>query len=167
MDAVRLAKMLDITDRQVRNHAKSGLFEKVGRGRYNVDDCVRAYIRYLKEQKQGDVESLTNQRIRLTQAQADRTQLELEIMKEKNVPIELCQNFWISILSAVRSKVLSISNSLKIKYPHIENEVIITIDEISRSILDEASKSGIPPSLSRHLAQYVSSSASAKKIDGE
>jgi phage terminase Nu1 subunit (DNA packaging protein) len=160
--------MLDgITARQVQNLTKSGVFERTGRGQYNVDDCVAAYIRHLKEQLKGDSESLTEQRTRLVRAQADQAELDLEVSRGNNLPLDLCKSFWQSILGAVRSKMLSMSSSLKTKFPHIENDVIVFIDDFTRDTLSEVSQTGIPANLSRRLERYAGDTPSSPEDDGE
>lgn len=165
IDSASLAKMLCITDRQVRNHAQDGLFKRIDGGRYNAKKCVPAYIRYLKKHLKGNTESLTSQRTRLVQVQAERAQLELDILRQKNPPLDLCMNFWKSILNSVRSKLLSIASSLKIKYPHLENDVIVSIDEVIREAMEEAGGPGIPTSISKHSAGNFGGSASASEND--
>lgn len=168
VNADRLGKMLDgITARQVQNLTKAGVFERTGRGQYNVDDCVAAYIRHLKEQLKGDSESLTEQRTRLVRAQADQAELDLEISRGNNLPLDLCKSFWQSVLGAVRSKMLSMASSLKTKFPHLETEVVIFIDEFTRDVLNEVSKTGIPANLSRRLERYTGDVETAAPDDGE
>lgn len=43
----RLAKMLDLGPRRVQQLADEGVFPKTDRGRYDVDACVLAYVRYM------------------------------------------------------------------------------------------------------------------------
>ena len=167
IDSASLAKMLCITDRQVRNHAQDGLFKRIDGGRYNAEKCVPAYIRYLKKHLKGNTESLTSQRTRLVQIQASRAQLDYETAKRENLPLDLCVNFWKSILNSVRSKLLSIASSLKTKYPQLENDIIISIDDLIKESLQEASQSGIPTVLSKHLDGYSISSAAAPEDDRE
>jgi phage terminase Nu1 subunit (DNA packaging protein) len=167
VNADRLGKMLGITERQVRNQAKAGLFDRTGRGQYNVDDCVRAYIRYREEQLKGDSESLTDQRTRLVRAQADTAELDLEIKRGNNIPIDLCKSYWQSVLGAVRSKMLSIPSSLKTKFPHLENDAVVSIDESIRDILSEVSQTGIPSNLSKRLERYAGDVEAAAEDDGE
>ena len=159
--------MLCITDRQIRNHAKDGLFKRTKDGRYNAEQCVPAYIRYLKKHLKGNTESLTDQRTRLVKVQAEKAQLDYDIARQKNLPLDLCISFWKSILNSVRSKILSISSSLKTKYPHLEKDIIIAIDDMLRESLMEVSDSGIPTSLSKRLGRYHVGSASAAPDDGE
>ena len=150
-----LAEMLGITDRMVRKHQSDGLFQKEARGKYNLFECIPAYVRYRDELHQGDSESLTDQRTRKTKAEADKIELELEILRGRHLPLDLCKTFWQSIEGTVRSKLMSISSSLKTKFPHLEKEVILAIDDHIRDTLSEVSKTGIPPKLSRRLAQYA------------
>ena len=165
--AERLGKMLGITARQVSNHARDGLFDRTGRGQYCVDDCVAAYIRFLRESLKGDGESLTEERTRLVRAQADREELDLEVARGNNLPIDIIKTFWQSVIGSVRSKMLAIASTLKTKYPHLENDVIVSIDEAIRDALTEASQTGIPSKLSRPLGRYNGDAPPAEENDGE
>lgn len=160
-----LAEMLGITDRMVRKHQAGGLFQKEERGKYNLFECIPAYIRYRDEQHQGDSESLTDQRTRKTRAEADKIELELEILRGRHLPLDLCKTFWQSIEGTVRSKILSITSSLKTKFPHLEKDVVLAIDDHIRDILSEVSKTGIPAKLSRRLEQYAGDAPSAEEDD--
>ena len=126
VSAERLGRMLGITDRQVQKHVHDGLFSKTGRGQYCVDDCVAAYIRFLRESLKGDGESLTEERTRLVRAQADREELDLEIARGNNLPVDIIKTFWQSVIGSVRSRMLAIASTLKTKYPHLENDVIVS-----------------------------------------
>ncbi|MFA5424421.1 MAG: hypothetical protein WC374_11255 [Phycisphaerae bacterium] len=159
--------MLGITDRQVRNLVKDGVFERTGRGQYDIDSCVFAYIRYLRETLKGDSESLTDQRTRLVRAQADKAELDLEVARGNNLPLDLCGNFMHSILNAVRSRLLAMASTLKTDIPGLDNETVIAIDNHIRDVLSEVSKTGIPANLSRRLAQYVGDIETAAPDDGE
>lgn len=159
--------MLGITSRQVSNHARDGLFERTGRGQYNVDDCVAAYIRFIKESLKGDSESLTEQRTRLIRAQADKAELDLEVARGNNLPLDVIKSFWQSVIGAVRSKMLAIASTLKTKYPHLENDVIVSIDEAIRDALSEASKNGIPANLSRRMDRCSGNAQAAPEDDGD
>lgn len=167
VSAERLGRMLGITDRQVQKHARDGLFDKTGRGQYNVDDCVAAYIRFLKESLKGDSESLTKERTRLVRAQADQAELDLEVSRGNNLPLDIIKSFWQSVLGSVRSKMLAVSSTIKTNYPHLENDVIVSIDNTIRDALTEASQTGIPASLSKRLEQYAGDVATTPEDDGE
>ena len=44
-----LAKLLDISERRVRQLSAEGIIPKGARGRYEMVGAVRGYIRYLRE----------------------------------------------------------------------------------------------------------------------
>lgn len=108
-----IAKILDMSERNVMQLAAEGTIPRQERGKYNPIACIQAYIRYLRKLVQGTGSlSLTEERTRLTKVQADIAELELAISKGKLVPVEIAGKLWEKIIIAFRAKLLVLPTKL-------------------------------------------------------
>ena len=79
-----LAKLLDLTERRVRQLSAEGVIPKAARGRYEVVGAVRGYIRYLRDLAlKGDLGTADYgiERARLVKARADLAEMEAKRVK--------------------------------------------------------------------------------------
>lgn len=116
-----VADHIDLTDKQVRNLMKSGVIPGTkGRGGYDIDACRLSYIRYLRSINNKQVKPETDkdlpddlydydfERARLTYHQANIASLDENIKKEKLIPAEAIEAAWMELVTAFRSKILSL-----------------------------------------------------------
>ena len=81
------------------------------KGRYAVVPVVRAYINYLRNRTvNNDVgaDDYATHRARLTSAKADMAEMEREQMKDNLIPADDVADAWDTMVSNMRSKLLSI-----------------------------------------------------------
>lgn len=128
---------IDLSDRQVRNLVADGVMpSSKGAGGLDLDACRLAYIRYLRGMGTGQVRPevtpdsegvdplaearLTQERLRLTSAQAEGQELKNEVTKRKSVP----SGFATFVLSRLASEIGSILDTLpltlKRRHPDLE-----------------------------------------------
>jgi phage terminase Nu1 subunit (DNA packaging protein) len=151
-----LAELLKISDRMVRKHSRSGLFRKLERGKYDLRECVRAYIKMSRKNNKSDQAGLNEERARLTKLQADKVKYELEILHNKYWPLDLIKMTWQTIVKSSSVKILGITNIIKRDIPGIENKVLLKIDEIIRLIIKEMNVNGHHIKLQKKAESHIS-----------
>jgi len=110
-----LAKLLDITERRVRQLSAEGIIPKVSRGRYEMVGAVRGYIRYLRDLNlQGDVgpADYATQRARLVKARADLAEMEASEMRGDLLPAPDVTAAWTEIVALMRARLLVLPDKL-------------------------------------------------------
>lgn len=112
-----VADHLGISTRMVRKLLEMGVFVKEPDGKLDLDKCRMAYLNHLREQAAGRKSDhgsydLISERARLAKAQADKTELEVEIMQETLLPAENVLQEWQACISACRAKLLAIPSKL-------------------------------------------------------
>ena len=146
---IEVAAHLDLTDRQVRNLLADGVLPaSKGSGGIDLDACRLAYIRYLRGLGSGQVKpemppmmadeidplaemKLTQERLRLTSAQAEGQELKNDITRRRSVPTEFA-TFVLSRLAAEVGSILdTLPLTLKRRHPDLE---VRHIDSIQREL---------------------------------
>lgn len=110
-----LAKLLDITERRVRQLSAEGIIPKVARGRYEMVGAVRGYIRYLRDLNlQGDVgpADYATQRARLVKARADLAEMEASEMRGDLLSAPDVTAAWTEIVALMRARLLVLPDKL-------------------------------------------------------
>lgn len=141
---VEVAAHIDLSDRQVRSLVTEGVLPaSKGAGGLNIDACRLAYIRYLRGMSSGQVKPevppdiegvdplaelrLTQERLRLTSAQAEGQELKNEVTKRKSVPTDFA-TFVLSRLAAEIGSILdTLPLTLKRRHPDLEVRHIETV----------------------------------------
>lgn len=146
---VEVAAHLDLSDRQVRNLLAGGVLPaSKGAGGLDIDACRMAYISYLRGLASGQVkhqessgsdgaldpqaeQKLTEQRLRLTAAQAEGQELKNDITRRRSVPTEFA-TFVMSRLAAEIASILdTLPLTLKRRHPDLE---VRHIESIQREL---------------------------------
>ena len=92
-----LAQLFGVSGRRVGQLTEDGVIEKDGRGVYDLEKTVKAYIKYLSDKAYAREESMTEaelkeQKLRaevaLKESQKDLHELKTEIAKGQYVPVE-------------------------------------------------------------------------------
>ena len=134
---IEVAAHLDLSDRQVRTLVTDGaLPASEGAGGLDLDACRLAYIRYLRGMNSGQVRpevpalsegldpdaeaKLTQERLRLTSAQAEGQELKNDITKRKSVPTGFA-TYVLSRLAAETGSILdTLPMTLRRRHPDLE-----------------------------------------------
>ena len=111
-----LAEHLDLSSVRVHDLFNENILIKSGKsGGQDLDDCRVKYIRYLRSLSKGKNTSsgdLNDERTRLTKAQADRAELELQEKENILISTEIVEKEWVSYISNIRSKLLGLPTKL-------------------------------------------------------
>jgi phage terminase Nu1 subunit (DNA packaging protein) len=109
--ASTIANLFNLTERRIQQLAAEGIIPKEARGKYDLVACVRGYIKYLQERAFGqDVQSseFINHRDRLAKANADRVEMENDVMRGKLAPLDDVHIVWSKIVMDTRTRMLGI-----------------------------------------------------------
>ena len=92
-----LAQLFGVSGRRVGQLTEDGVIEKDGRGVYDLEKTVKAYIKYLSDKAYAREESMTEAELKeqklpaevaLKESQKDLHELKTEIAKGQYVPVE-------------------------------------------------------------------------------
>jgi phage terminase Nu1 subunit (DNA packaging protein) len=104
-----LARAVDLSTRRVRDLEKQGVFKKTARGKYDKDENVRFYIRYLRKVAVGSGDAnLTDVKTRREIARAEREELLVKKIKGDLVPKHQAEQWLGDIVREVRQHFISL-----------------------------------------------------------
>tara|TARA_Y100001938_G_scaffold2508_1_gene3130 strand:- start:688 stop:1227 length:540 start_codon:yes stop_codon:yes gene_type:complete len=111
-----VADHLDLTPRRIYDLFDDNVLIKSGKsGGQDLDDCRVRYLRYLRSSVQGkntNSGDLNEERTRLTKAQADRAELELQEKEADLISTDTIKTIWTDYVANVRSKLLALPSKL-------------------------------------------------------
>lgn len=128
----RLAEILGVGDRTVRNLVDSNILSRNEKGEYTLMSNVKAYIEYLKANSDSQ---------RLKKIQADRLELKYEIENGTVESLDIIEHYISTMIMNFRQKILGIPNKLS-KYllniterpvaeKILKDELFIALEELS------------------------------------
>jgi phage terminase Nu1 subunit (DNA packaging protein) len=108
-----IARLLNLSERQVYMLAHEGRIPRAKRGRYDPVACVRQYVTHLREvaagrSTQSGVGDLVAERARLAREQADGQAMKNEQARGKLVPADEAEAAHIAVHSAVQRRLLGV-----------------------------------------------------------
>lgn len=116
-----LAKLFNLTSVRIHQLVSDGVVIRVARGKYDLWQSIRNYIKYLQERKvnqwsgskesdnPGDYEA---HRARLTKAKADIAELDAELKKGTAHDAEAVAAVWADMIGNAKQKLLEIPASI-------------------------------------------------------
>jgi len=111
-----VAEHLDLTSVRIHDLFNENVLMRSGKsGGQDVDDCRVRYIRYLRGLARGkntNSGDLNEERTRLTKAQADRAELELQEKEGDLISSDVIKTIWSDYVANVRSKLLALPSKL-------------------------------------------------------
>lgn len=110
-----IAKLLDVTERRVRQLSSEGVIPKAARGRYEVVGAVRGYIRYLRNLAlKGEVGAADYglERARLVKARADLAEMEATRIRGDLIPAAEVTAAWTEVVALMRSRLLALPDKI-------------------------------------------------------
>lgn len=111
-----VAEHLDLTHVRIHDLFNENVLMRSGKsGGQDKDDCRVRYIRYLRGLARGkntNSGDLNEERTRLTKAQADRAELELQEKEGDLISSDVIKTIWSDYVSNVRSKLLALPSKL-------------------------------------------------------
>lgn len=105
-----LAKLLMISERRVQQLTKEGVIPKEGQGKYHLVPSVHGYLKLLQQRAAGASQpsDYHTEKARLVKLQADKAQIDLDILEEKLIFAADVQKAWENVLMAFKSKLMAI-----------------------------------------------------------
>lgn len=103
-----LGRLLNISIQQAYNLANSGILPKSDNGIWNLASCAHAYIKYLQGRAGEERQNYALERTRLTKAQADKTELELQVLRAGVVHASTIETVWGRMTGAARARLLAL-----------------------------------------------------------
>lgn len=116
-----LAKLFNLTSVRIHQLVADGVVIRVARGKYDLWQSIRNYIKYLQERKvnqwsgskesdnPGDYEA---HRARLTKAKADIAELDADLKKGTAHDAEAVAAVWADMIGNARAKLLGLPTTL-------------------------------------------------------
>ena len=100
-----VAEHLDLSVKRISELIRDGILpSKKGRSPLNIDVCRIAYISYLRKlggyNKRSGSGDIAEEKARLTKAQADKAELEVEQLEKLLIPAQLVKDTWSEYVSS-------------------------------------------------------------------
>ena len=135
-----LAHLLDLTDRRVRDLAKSGVISRVGRGpsAFDRSEAVRSYCRWIRDKAQRGVavnDELKAEKIRQAREAADKLAIQNAVSRGEMVAASAVEFVWSNVLREVRSMLLAVPSRCGASLPHLTTHDVRAIDGEIKSAL--------------------------------
>jgi len=129
VNAKALAGLFDITERRVQMLAKEEVIPKAERGKYLFVASIKGYIAYLRKAAFGGeagetagTSDMQSQRTRLYRANADKSELELAVLRGEFLRADVVGVVWGKQAEAIRQKLLAIPVKLAGELHGIESK---------------------------------------------
>lgn len=140
-----IAQFLTISERRVQQLTKTGAIPKSSHGKYELVAATQGYINYLQERtvKRASTSGDYNtEKARLVKLQADKAELELEVMNKNLVPVEQVYSAWTSMLTDIKTKMLTIPAMISpvVAVEDVPGVVQDIIDQSIRDVLRDLSE---------------------------
>ena len=170
----KVAEHLDITQEYVSKLKGQGILPG-GRGRQkmNLRDSRLAYINFLRTRARlspkGIDTSISEEKTRLTKAQADKAEMEVEVITRGMLKAEEVEDGWIAFVSNVRTKLLNLPSKIAHQVVGLETYAQDEglINEEIYEVLNELATSKLPESLTSGMEQNNESISPAKETKGK
>jgi phage terminase Nu1 subunit (DNA packaging protein) len=110
-----IADALQLSARRVQQLVREGILPAPVDGKYNLSVSIKNYGQYLAERqlnKNSSITALAIERLRLLKAQAEKAELELEVLKEKYLEASEVEFTWSDMVLTFRSRMLAIPSKL-------------------------------------------------------
>jgi DNA-binding transcriptional MerR regulator len=130
-----IARQLGLTARRVQQLAQEGVLPKAGRGRYNLEDCRKAYDKYLQSQKDSS-EIYKEERALRERIRREREELELALLKKRYLTRDEVAEEFVARIRILRDDLLNIPRMLPEGEEReiVDEEVIRILTEYSRPL---------------------------------
>ena len=110
-----IARLLDLSERRVRQLSAEGVIPKAARGRYELVGAVRGYVRYLRDlilKDEAGAADYGTERARLVKAKADLAEMEAARMRGDLLPAPEVAAAWTEIVALLRARLLVLPDKL-------------------------------------------------------
>ena len=106
----------------------------------------------------GDVETeldLTKERARLTHHQANSEALKEKQLRGELIPVELVVELGSGMVSAAKTKLISVHNKVKSRFIDLDQGIIDEIEAIHKEALEELGDHGIPAEIRESVEKHI------------
>jgi len=147
-----LAEHLDLSTKRISELIRDGILpSKMGRSPINIDVCRIAYISYLRKlggyNKRSGSGDITEEKTRLTRAQADAAELKVSELEGLLLPVEMVLINWANLFSIVRVGFLGLASKiahLLMAAKSVQDIKVIIDEEVYRILNELAESNGLP-----------------------
>jgi phage terminase Nu1 subunit (DNA packaging protein) len=136
MSAADLAKLFDVTHRQINMLAEKGILGRNADGRFDTVDSIRRYLVFARKGGNSDIEA---EKLRLTREQADKIAIQNQISQGELVSASDVERRWTAVLTLVRAAVLAVPSRVAGRAGHLTAADLDIIDREIRDALQELS----------------------------
>jgi len=89
---------------------------KPGPNPLDLDHCRRLYIEHLQKRARFNLKDgtgdITEEKTRLTKAQADKAQLDVAVLEGKLIPTDMVESTWLNYIANCRARLLTIPTKI-------------------------------------------------------
>lgn len=104
----QLTRLLNLSLPQCYNLANSGTIPKPDNGTWDLTRCAHGYIKYLQGRAGTEKRDYAVERTRLTKAQADKVEMEINVLAGQLFPAEVVESVWSGMTAAARQRLLGL-----------------------------------------------------------
>ena len=133
-----IARLLNLSERRVRQLSAEGVIPKASRGRYELIGAVQGYTRYLRDlalKAEVGTTDYRSERARLVKARADLAEMEAAEKREDLIPAHEVTAAWTEIVVLIRSRLLTIPDKVA-PLVHETNTIPEARDVIRKAIYE-------------------------------
>jgi len=164
-----IAGLFNISERRVQQLAKRNIIPKEQHGKYDLVECVRAYVTYLQERAFGrgapDSDDMELAKLKLIKARAEEKSIAVDAKSGALIPVDEVVLLGQAIVASFRSRVLYAHSKLRNRFPEMSQELSDGINDELRAALEELGSSGLHPEIGerirRHNAKVQASSTAS------
>ena len=144
---IEVAEHLDCSPEWVSRLKSQNILPSAPGKSMNIDQCRIAYINYLRTKARmtsnTDDGTITEHKTRLTSAQADKAEMEVQVLSSSLIRADEVRSTWTEVVSNVRAKLLNLPAKLAHQVVGLEhyaeaeelltNEIYETLNELAKS----------------------------------
>lgn len=135
-----LADTLGLSERRAYDLVKAAVIPKARKGRYILQDAVRAYCTHLRDSAalRGGDDATTAARRREAEARAEKVELQNAKTRRELVPAADVERVWTGILRDVRARMLAVPSRVRSRIGHLTPADAAAIEAEVRDALQGA-----------------------------
>ena len=134
--AADLARLFGLSANRVSVLGAEGVIQKKGRGRYLLAESIQGYAEWVRQNPSGRRRVASDEKERLTAAQADLAELKLAQTRGDLLPLEDVRREWAAIAIDLRARLLSIGPRVASALG-LDRETAARLDAELRSALED------------------------------
>ncbi len=135
--AATLGKLLDLTERRIRQLAREDIIPKVKSGQYDMVGGIRGYLKHMRSSESRTLPDYQQQKARHSRLKSDLLELRLAREKKQLISAKAVDDAWCDITIRAREILLGMAPGLAAKIILLKNVDDITdcIDQEVETVL--------------------------------